>query len=1742
MERWTVRPADKHLGAGLMVLVLVLAMAGLVADASGSCFTPPAGLVGWWPGDGGANDIAGTNNGTLQGGATAAAAGVVGQAFGFDGTNSYVQVPNNAALRPANLTVEAWVLFTSLDSAASGSSPPGQQFIVFKQNTRSKNTSSSSFAGYYLGKERRTNGDILVFEVAASSGKGAEVDSGPLVTTGVWYHVAGVRGANFIQLYINGQLVGQTNVNFAQNYGTLPLYFGTSGQSSWDHKLKGSLDEVSLYNRTLSASEIAAIYAAGAAGKCKTVSGLSITTQPQSQSVAAGTNALFTVVAAGAAPLGYQWRYNGTAIAGANSTSLTLANVQPANEGSYTVVVTNSTAAVTSAVAVLTVLVPPIITAQPESLTNVTGTAASFSATATGSAPLGYQWQLNGVSLANGGRVSGARTNTLSVTNVQPADAGSYTLVVSNAAGVVTSAVAVLTITGPPMITVQPASQSVAVGTNAGFSVIATGTPPLSYQWLFGTAPITDATNASLILTNVQPADAGSFTVVVTNSAGSATSAVAVLTVVLPPLITAQPQSLTNVTGAAATFSATATGSPPLGYQWRLNGVNLSNGGRISGARTNTLSVTNVESVDTGSYTLVVSNAAGIVTSAVATLTVISPPSITAQPVSQSIVAGSNASFSVIATGTSPLSYQWLLNGTNLADTSQIGGSSSSTLSILNVQPTNAGGYSVVVTNVAESVTSAVVVLTVVVPGSCLVPPTGLVAWWPGDGNANDITGTNNGTLQGDATANTAGMVAQTFGFDGTNSYVQILDSPVLKPTNLTVEAWVNFSGLDSALSGTAPAGDQYIVFKQNSLTYYFEGYSLEKYRLANGDAFMFTVGSASGLEVVLLSKTLVSTSVWYHVAAVRGSNFMQLYVNGKLEGQTNVSFAQNYGTLPLYFGTSHETYWDGKLKGRLDEVSLYNRALSSNEVATIYAAGAAGKCKVVSGLTITSQPQSQTLAAGSSATFTVAAAGAAPLNYQWQFNGTNLSGATGTSLILAGVQPANAGSYRVVVTNATASLTSAVAILTVLLPPVIAAQPQSLTNVAGTLANFTATATGSAPLGYQWQLNGTNLANGGRISGARTNSLSITNVQPTDAGSYALVVSNAVGVATSAVATLAVSGPPVITGQPASQNAAAGSAVTFSVTATGTSPLSYQWRFNGTDLVGATNTRLTLPAVQPANGGSYTAVVTNSVGSATSSVAVLTVLPAAGTLTINGAQTYQTIDGFGVNANHRSWTNNELQPVLDALIDQAGMTLFHVIFDNNNWEATNDNSDPNVMNWTYYNSVYSAPEFQKLWGIMRYLNQRGITNGLVPDFEGPVALWMGGLSLTPGLENEYAETIASLLVYARYTNHLQFKVAGPVNEPDNTYAGIHLTGPAQYVTVMHDLAQQLDNNGLSDVRFSGPDLAYTDTSWLGQIMTDPVVMAKLAHFGLHSYQNLSRDSTGVYNFIQQSAYPDRHFWMTEFNVWCSSCVNGTGGNNSWAFGRGTATWLLNHLANGASAGLVWEGYDSQLVDFNSTTGGNNPPHWSYFGLFAVDNINAAVKTYTARKGFYTVAQIAKFVRPSAQRIDVSGSSTPLTVLAFYNTNNGQFTLTGANTNSSASSLSCALTSLPTIPTLDFYYTSSTTNLCYGAQVGVNNGAFAVTVPADCVFTLTYTNPVTTPAAQPVSSVATNPPTLYGLALNGEFQLTIAGQAGQQYAIEVSEDLVNWNELTTVTNQDGITQISAPTSATVQFYRAKLLP
>ncbi len=174
--------------------------------------------------------------------------------------------------------------------------------------------------------------------------------------------------------------------------------------------------------------------------------------------------------------------------------------------------------------------VPPKITQPPASQTVPVGADTGFSVTATSTRSLEYQWQFGSVA------IDGATGTALVLTDVQPTNAGGYTVVVTNVLGAVTSAVAMLTVVSPPDITItqSPTSQTASAGSNAIFTVSASGTPPLSYQWLFNGAVIDGATMTELILTEVQPTNAGRYRVAVTNSTGAVTSKVATLTVIVP--------------------------------------------------------------------------------------------------------------------------------------------------------------------------------------------------------------------------------------------------------------------------------------------------------------------------------------------------------------------------------------------------------------------------------------------------------------------------------------------------------------------------------------------------------------------------------------------------------------------------------------------------------------------------------------------------------------------------------------------------------------------------------------------------------------------------------------------------------------------------------------------------------------------------------------------------------------------------------------------------------------------------------------------------------------------------------------------------------------------------------------------------------------------------------------------------------------------------------------------------------
>jgi len=349
----------------------------------------------------------------------------------------------------------------------------------------------------------------------------------------------------------------------------------------------------------------------------------SIATQPTNQTVTIGQTATFMVVAAGTAPLSYQWQENGTAISGATSASYTTAATSSSDNGAkFQVVVSNSAGSVTSNAVTLMVnaaAAAPSITTQPVNQTVTVGQTATFTVVATGTAPLSYQWQKNGTA------ISGATSASYTTAATTSSDNGAqFVVVVSNSAGSVTSNAATLTVNAgavAPLITTQPANQTVTVGQMATFTVVATGTAPLSYQWQKNTTAISGATSASYTTPATTSADnSAKFVVVVSNTAGSVTSNAATLTVnsaATAPSITTQPASQTVTVGQTATFTVVATGTAPLSYAWRKNGT------AISGATAASYTTPATTSSDNSAqFTVTVSNVAGNVTSNPATLTV----------------------------------------------------------------------------------------------------------------------------------------------------------------------------------------------------------------------------------------------------------------------------------------------------------------------------------------------------------------------------------------------------------------------------------------------------------------------------------------------------------------------------------------------------------------------------------------------------------------------------------------------------------------------------------------------------------------------------------------------------------------------------------------------------------------------------------------------------------------------------------------------------------------------------------------------------------------------------------------------------------------------------------------------------------------------------------------------------------------------------------------------------------------
>lgn len=712
---------------------------------------------------------------------------------------------------------------------------------------------------------------------------------------------------------------------------------------------------------------------------------------PADTTVPVGAPAAFQVSALGSGTLSYQWRKDGTDLAGKTQTTLTLPAVATTDAGEYDVVVTDPVGhKVTSSPATLTVIQPPAVagpavTTQPRDVTAAVGLTAQFSVVATGTAPLAFQW------LKARAPLPGENAATLTLPNLQLSDAASYQVDIRNAAGSVTSSPATLTVQNqapaqPPIITLEPGDLTTTPGSDAPFTVSVSGTAPMAFAWFRAGSPIPGETGATLTVRNVQTADARTYEVEVTNAAGTVRSRAATLTLlaapaVSPPVINTQPVPVNAPRGAEVRFTVEVGGTAPFEFQWRRNGTDL------TGQTGPTLTLPRITEANAGSYDLAVRNAAGSVFTTPALLTLVTapaerPPVIVRQPAAVTAVAGSDVVLNVGVEGTAPFEYVWNQDGTVLPEFT------GETLRRPGVAATATGAYSVTVRNGAGSVTSTPASLTVTIPPP-LDPPR--------------ITG---------------------------------------QPTSVVAATGTRVL-LGVSVLGSAP------------FTYQWQK-----------DGVPLTGATQATLEL--------------NPAQAAAAGQYRVVVTNAVGSDTSAAA----------------------------QVTIQPAPAPQPPV-------------------ITQQPVSVVAPVGASVRFSVAVTGRAPFAFEWQSGGVALPGETGPTLNLPSVRADQAGTYRVVVRNADGTVASDPVSLGVEAPPlpeapVITRQPRGGVVPQGSTLHLTVGFTGTAPLKFEWT------KDGNPISGARGATLTLPKLAAADSGTYQVQVANAVGTATSDKTSVEVEGVPV--------------------------------------------------------------------------------------------------------------------------------------------------------------------------------------------------------------------------------------------------------------------------------------------------------------------------------------------------------------------------------------------------------------------------------------------------------------------------------------------------------------------------------------------------------------------------------------------------------------------------------------
>jgi alpha-tubulin suppressor-like RCC1 family protein len=630
----------------------------------------------------------------------------------------------------------------------------------------------------------------------------------------------------------------------------------------------------------------------------------------------------------------------------------------------------------------------------------------------------------------------------------------------------------------------------------------------------------------------------------------------------IAPTFWKQPPDRAFAGGQTLYLHPGVNGTPPLRYRWHFNNTPL------PGQTHSWLALPNANPAQSGNYFLVVSNDFGATTSRVAAVTVQSIQFIS-QPTNVTVMMNKDVTLTATVAGTAPLAYRWLKDGQPLSDTARLSGSDTPTLTNQWVLGADSGNYQLAVSNASSVVTSQVAQVTVRTPapllnvdfnGGLVSAKTGLA------GMGQTDTDFWNGHPGGSSS------ISNLFLADGSQSAISVTI------TNSLFSRWIEyddpmlhnfiyppgFGGSFTVQISGLPAGT-YSFYLYNAGTKYWPWF---------GSDFELIVGGAS-LGHKVLTGWIENPPPWredvdygtIHNVQVTGTQqSVALVVRGNFGQDANLAGMQIGGFLT---SNTPPVFW--------------------------------------------SQPASQFVPIGTNIVLTATGNGFPSPAQQWFFNdvpltnSARITGAQTNRLVVTGAEFMDAGNYYAVLTNASGVITSATAAIVVGIPPGLSAPPTNQTWIAGSTSSLFAGATGTEPLTYRWYLGATVLTNSSRISGGDSNILTVSNVLTSDAGTYTLVVTNPFGSITS-TAIVAVVVPPAFTRQPAGASVPVGMPLTLSAAVSGTAPLNYQWRFNGTNVPGANTNSLNFAGLNPDDFGDYQLVVSNYGGVITSATAQVTV------------------------------------------------------------------------------------------------------------------------------------------------------------------------------------------------------------------------------------------------------------------------------------------------------------------------------------------------------------------------------------------------------------------------------------------------------------------------------------------------------------------------------------------------------